>query len=330
MSTLSDVAREAKVSTITVSRVINTPDKVKPMTRDRVLRAMEKVQYVQNPVAKALVSKRVGIIDVYIPDSIDLSNPFVMHLIAGISESLSKNMYSFLIMRDRKREHRCDGYIVTGLLTDEIRQMHQYALERKRPMALFGHCDDPDIDCIDVDNIEGVRQITEYVLQRGHQNLIMVNVDEDKDYTRDRHTGFRRALEEAGHTKEAPSVYAENSVQGGYDAAVGILERADRPDAVICATDDIAIGVVRAVVDAGLRVPEDIAVTGYDGLGHHLMSNPAITTVQQPVYEIGRLLADTLLKRIQGEAGRKKQSIRPALLEGRSVSSTGEQTFFSV
>ncbi len=319
MSTLNDVAREAKVSTITVSRVINTPEKVKPMTRERVQRAMDKVHYVQNPVAKALVSKRVGIIDVYVPESIDLSNPFIMHLLVGISEELSRQMYSFLIIRDRKREHRCDGYIVTGLLKDEIHEMYQYALERKRPIALFGHTDNPEIDCIDVDNIEGVRMITEHILQKGHKNLAMINVDEAKDYTLDRYQGYLKALKEADNPSGERVLYAPNSVQGGYKAAQRILGEKKETTAIICATDVMAMGAIRAVNELGLRVPQDISVTGYDGLGHHLLSSPAITTVCQPVYEVGRLLAQTLLKRIRGEEGRVKQSLVPALFLEHSV-----------
>ncbi|HHV11922.1 MAG TPA: LacI family transcriptional regulator [Clostridiales bacterium] len=319
MSTLNDVAREAKVSTITVSRVINNPEKVKPITRERVQRAMDKINYVQNPVAKALVSKRVGIIDVYVPESIDLSNPFIMHLLVGISEELSKQMYSFLIIRDRKHEHRCDGYIVTGLLKDEIHEMYQYALERKRPIALFGHTDNEEIDCIDVDNIEGVRMITEYVLQNGHKNLAMINVNEEKDYTLDRYEGYCRALQEAGNPSGEHVMYAENSVQGGYEAALRILRENNETTAMICATDIMAIGAIRAVTELGLKVPQDISVTGYDGLGHHLLSSPAITTVCQPVYEIGRLLAQTLLKRIRGEERGVKQSLVPALFLEHSV-----------
>ena len=113
MSTLKDVARKAQVSPITVSRVINTPEKVKAETCERVLSSL---QYIPNVAAKNLVAKRSGIIDVFVPESIDLSNPFVMHFIAGISNVLSRRMYSFLILRDRSREHFCDGYIVTGLL----------------------------------------------------------------------------------------------------------------------------------------------------------------------------------------------------------------------
>ncbi|MDP3447592.1 MAG: LacI family DNA-binding transcriptional regulator, partial [Eubacteriales bacterium] len=158
---LEDVAVLAGVSTITVSRVINSPELVKPATREKVERALAELNYVQNPVARALASNKIGIIAVYIPASIDLTNPFVMHFVAGISEVLSNHVYSFLIRRELDNEHLCDGYIATGLLKDEVSRIYQYTHERKRPLALFGHNDNPDIDCIDVDNVAGARKVTE-------------------------------------------------------------------------------------------------------------------------------------------------------------------------
>ena len=138
MSTLKDVARKAQVSPITVSRVINTPEKVKAETCERVRRVMSSLQYIPNVAAKNLVAKRSGIIDVFVPESIDLSNPFVMHFIAGISNVLSRRMYSFLILRDRSREHFCDGYIVTGLLKNEI-LAHRHRIEKDKPNPIAIH-----------------------------------------------------------------------------------------------------------------------------------------------------------------------------------------------
>ena len=186
MATVKDVARAAGVSAITVSRVVNTPESVSPRTRARVEQAMAELHYVPNAAAKNLVTNRSGVVDVYVPESIDLSNPFVMHLIAGISKVLSEHMYSFLILRSRRREHRCDGYIVTGLLKDEINEFARYASERGRPVVLFGHTELPGVDCIDVDNVAGAKMGVEYLITLGHRNIAMINVDEDKDYTTDR------------------------------------------------------------------------------------------------------------------------------------------------
>lgn len=321
MATLKDVAEAAKVSMITVSRVINTPDKVKPATRQKIEKTMAALQYIPNVAAKNLVTKRAGVIDVYIPESIDLSNPFVMHLIAGISDTLSRHMYSFLILRNRGKEHFCDGYVVTGLRKHEIIDFYRYAKEHHRPVALFGHTDIPEVDCIDVNNVLGAKLATEYLVGKGHRKIVMINVDEDKDYTVDRLEGYQSVLREHEIPFSGDSiVYAANNVKGGYAAAESLL-KSQEFTGIFCATDTLALGAVKAVTEMGLKVPEDISIVGFDGLGHQLLTNPHITTVQQPIYEIGRMLAQALLDRINGEQDRITRLVEPMLLEEYSVSS---------
>lgn len=320
MATLKDVATAANVSMITVSRVINTPDIVKPATRRKIEKAMATLQYVPNVAAKNLATKRAGVIDVYIPNSIDLSNPFVMHFIAGISETLSKHMYSFLILRNREKEHICDGYVVTGLLKHEIIEFYQYAKEHSRPVALFGHTNIPEVDCIDVDNLAGAKMATEYLISQGHKKIVMINVNEDKDYTADRLEGYQVALQEHGIPVSNDSVvYAANDVKGGYAAAKDLLNSRNFT-AIFCATDTIALGASRAVTELGRKVPEDISIVGFDGLGHQLLTNPHITTVQQPIFEIGKMLAQALLNRINGDKDRTSELVEPTLIIGHSVS----------
>lgn len=318
---LEDVAKIAGVSTITVSRVINAPQLVKPATRAKVERALEELNYVQNPVARALASNKIGIIAVYIPASIDLTNPFVMHFVAGISEVLSKHVYSFLIRRELDNEHLCDGYIATGLLKDEVKQIYQYTNQRNRPLALFGHTENPDIDCVDVDNTAGAERITQLLLENGHRNIAMINVDEDKDYTVDRALGFRQALDEAGiSSASCPQIAAENNVEGGYGAMKRILADYPQCSAVFCATDTLAIGAANAIVKAGKKIPADLSLAGFDGLGHDLLVRPNVTTIHQPVYEIGMRLAETLIARLNGSTTRVKELIKPEIILRESIS----------
>ena len=320
MSTLNDVAKTAGVSPVTVSRVINTPSLVRDETLDRVKKAMAELHYIPNVAAKNLVTRRSSVIDVFVPENIDLSNPFVMHLLAGISEELSAHMYSFLILRNRKREHLCDGYIVTGLLKDEIRDFERYAAERNRPVALFGHTDLPDVDCIDVDNIAGGAMAAEHLIAQGHSRIAMINVSENKDYTIDRLAGYRNALKAHGlRADEALVVYGKNSVAGGGEAARQLLAQGGFT-AIFCATDTMAIGAAAAIAEAGFKIPGDISLVGFDGLGHQLLVTPRVTSVQQPVYQIGRMLAETLICRLEGGSGQKmSRLVAPILFEGESV-----------
>jgi LacI family transcriptional regulator len=319
MANIKDIAKAARVSAITVSRVINGREKVKTETKQRVKKIMTEMAYIPNMAAKNLVSKRTGIIDVYIPESIDLSNPFVMHFIAGISEVLSEQMYSFLIRRSLLKEHSCDGYIVTGLRTNEINDFYAYAQTRNRPIALFGHTAIAQVTCMDVDNVLGAVMVVNYLIQNHHTRIGLINVDEDKDYTLDRYIGFKKALDEAkiGGTDEFV-IKTANSVNGGNTAAKALLDRG-RFTALFCATDTIAIGAVNAIVEAGLRVPQDISIVGFDGLGHHLLTEPHITTVRQPVFEIGKRLAQVVVGRINGNDCRAEGLLPPELIPGKSV-----------
>lgn len=319
MATLKDVATAAKVSPITVSRVINTPELVKQGTRQRVQKIMAAMQYVPNVAAKNLVSKRSGIIDVFVPESIDLSNPFVMHFIAGISQVLSEHMYSFLILRNRNVEHYCDGYIVTGLLKNEINEFYRYAQERSRLVVLFGHTDIAQVDCIDVDNVAGAKIGTEYLIHKGHRSIGMVNVNENKDYTVDRLEGYKLALQENDLLFEEENIVnAVNDVNGGMVATMRLLNNS-RCTAIFCATDTIAIGAAKAIAEAGLKVPDDISLVGFDGLGHQLLAMPRVTTVQQPIYEMGMMLAQAMLDKLDRKTERISRLIAPVLIEEESV-----------
>lgn len=324
MATLKDVATKANVSPITVSRVINTPEKVKKETCERVRQVMSSLRYVPNTAAKNLVTKRSGMIDVFIPENIDLSNPFMMHFIAGISNVLSKRMYSFLILRNRSKEHFCDGYIVTGLVKHEIYAFQEYAQQHFRPIALFGHTELSDVDCIDVDNIVGARRIVEFLIKEGHKRIAMINVSENKDYTQERYIGYVTALQENGlPLDDALVIVSANSAEGGRKAALHLLSTTDCT-AIFCATDTMGIGACKAAAEKGLCIPKDLSLVGFDGLGHHLLATPNLTTVRQPVYEIGEKLAQTLLDRLDGKEERVRELIEPELIIGNSVTLPGK------
>lgn len=319
MATLKDVAKAAGVAPITVSRVINNQDTVKEKTREKVLKVMAEMQYIPNVAARNLITKRSHIIDVYIPEDIKLDNPFMLQLIAGVSEVLSEKMYSFLILRNRKQEHICDGYIVTGLLKDEIDSFYQYAKERNRPLVLFGHTTLHDVNCIDVDNVAGAKMAVEYLVKNGHKNIAMINVAENKDYTDDRMEGYRQALLQNGCVYDEENIiYSPNQVEDSAKATRALLEKGGF-SAIFCATDTIAIGVENAILEAGLRIPDDISVMGYDGLGHQLLATPKVTSVQQPVYQLGKMLARTLVEQLDGKPTRIAKLVEPVLLEGDSV-----------
>lgn len=323
MATLKDVAKVAGVAPITVSRVVNDPENVKEATRLRVQAVMKELRYVPNLAARSLAANRVGVIDVYIPEHLSLSNPFVMYLIAGISDTLSRKMYSFLILRDRSREHLCDGYIVTGLVRNEIREFAAYAAERDRPVVLFGHTESDGIDCVDVDNVQGSGMAVEHLIHLGHREIAMINVAEDKDYTDDRLDGYRTALEVAGIPyDESKVIYVPNSSEGGAQAVHRLMDQT-KFTAIFCATDTIGVGAAAELGRLGLSVPEDVSLMGFDGLGHNLLAAPTLTSIEQPVYEIGMILAKTLLDKLDGKKTQHNRLVMPKFLPGHSAVAPG-------
>lgn len=319
MKNLKDIAKAAEVSSITVSRVINTPDKVKPETKRRVEKILCDMGYTPNMAAKNLVSKRTGVIDVYVPEDIDLHSPFIMHFIAGISEVLSEELYSFLIKRSWKRNHSCDGYIVMGLLTEEIHDFYSRAQEKNLPVVLFGHTDIEEIACFDVDNLLGALIATNHLIQMGHRNIALINTDENKDYTVDRLQGYKNALSAAGLAFNPDlTIRTKNTVHGGNLGMKALMARGGFT-AVFCVTDLMAIGVMNALYETGMRIPEDMSIVGFDGLGFHHLTNPLLTTIRQPVFEIGKKLARIITRRIQEGNERITGFLPPELLPGKSV-----------
>jgi LacI family transcriptional regulator len=319
MKGLKDIAQAADVSMITVSRVINGSEKVKPETKKRIEEIMSSMAYLPNMAAKNLVARRSGVIDIYIPENLDLSDPFMMQFIVGVSETLSAHMYSFLIKRSWAKEHSCDGYIVTGLLANEIDDFYARAKARNLPVVLFGHTDIEEVDYFSVDDISGGMAAVNYLLQHNHTKIAIINSEEDKDYAIDRYLGYEKALHSAGIRVDPQLVLrTPNNAEGGKAAVKKLLENGEFT-AIFCAADPLAIGAINGLNEEGLRVPDDISIIGFDGLGRQFLADPLVTTMQQPVAQTGKILAETLIKRINGGKTRTTGFLQPELLPGKSV-----------
>lgn len=325
MSSLKDVAALAHVSPITVSRVINSPNIVSEKTRIKVEAAMKQLNYSINPVAQALVTKRTNVIDVYIPKYINISDQYVMQLIAGISDVLSQKAYSFRISRDLSQNLVSDGYIVSGLTDSELVEVIEYTNNLGKPMVLFGHTENKMIDYIDVDNFTGAKNMTNYLLKKGHKKINFLNVtfEDDVSFPKDRLAGYQAALKEQGIKYEPSRVfYSDNGFESGYHRALKILENRGDETAYFCASDSLALGMIQACKELGLKVPEDLSIVGFDGFGQELMTYPNITTVQQPIFYVGRLLAEALIERIHDRQKEAHQEmIVPIILEGGTIKS---------
>lgn len=311
---MKDVAERAGVSLITVSRVLNYPDKVKEETRQRVEKAVKELNFIPNFTAKALAENKTRSVYLYIPQDFPISDPFSMNLIAGIMEKLSEKQYSLQITRELDIPQKCDGIILMGLKDYEYDKLDK---KINVPYVLFGK-GDSSMNWIDIDNYNGAYEMTTYLINQGHRNIGFLKIDEDIRYAVDRFEGYKDALIDNG-LNISNIEYADNSEHGGYVATKALL-KCKNITAVFSSTDIMALGSGRAIKEQGLSIPHDISVVGFDGLLFDLIAEEPLSTVKQPINLAGKNLADLLIKTINNPNRRFEQTlIKPELIIRKSV-----------
>lgn len=317
MATIVDLAKKTGFSTMTVSRAFNSPDKVKAETRNAILAAAEEINFHPNNVARSLARKCTNIVFVYIPEGLSATEQFTSQTVTAIGERLGKHGYSFLLSRKLPSGESFDGVIMMGMSNDEEREIIG-AKNISKPLVLYGNSDD-FASWVDVDNYSGEKFAVEYLLNKGHRNVCAIGAPQNMHYAEERLCAYRDCMASAGiSVSEDMIAIGEANEEGGYGCTLRLLKKGAKPDAIVCATDTMAIGCLRALKENGLRVPEDIAVVGFDGFGHENVANPKLTTVKQPLFEAGATLADTLIGLMQGEEN-KRLKILPKLLIGESA-----------
>lgn len=299
MATINDIARLTGFSPMTVSRVFNNPEKVKPKTREIIMRVVEEQDFHPNNVASSLARKCTNIIFVYIPKGLFATEQFVSQTVTAIGERLGERGYSFLLSRELPRGEGFDGMIMMGLSHDEEREILK-AKSVSKPVVLYGNSDDFPA-WVDVDNYRGARLAAEHLISHGHRSIALIGAPQKMRYAEERLNGYLDCLSEHGlSTDGRMTVIGEANEQGGYLCATELLDRGIKADAIACATDTMAIGCIRALKERGISVPDEISVVGFDGFGHENIITPRLTTVRQPLFEVGVKLADTLISILEG------------------------------
>lgn len=316
MAAMKDVAKASGVSLITVSRVINTPDIVAEATRLKVEKAMNELGFLPNHAAKALAENSTRTIHLYVPRNVVISEPFMMNLIAGVSEELSNAYYLFLIRRELEFSQRCDGIIVMGL---DLNEENVFVDKLRVPIILFGKTD-RDIDCVDVDNYRGALMMTEHIISKGHERIGFLMLKTKQRYAYERLEGYKQALLNNDIRFDENLVrYVEFSEQDSYQKACELMT-AETPTSVFCCNDLFAVGAFRAAEKLKLKIPNDVSIAGFDGLVFDLIPKVPLTTVRQPVYETGKILAGRLLQRLKNpQLPYEKNYIVPELVIRESV-----------
>jgi LacI family transcriptional regulator len=304
---IKEVAKLSGVSRSTVSRVINNDPNVKESTRARVLEVIRKVNYRPNSVARGLASGRMRIIGLVLPmaQASLFTDPYYPGLIQGITMVCNAKDYSVMIWlanqeQERSKIHHVatdsflDGVIIASYLIDD--PILETLTKSKMPFLLIGrHPSKNDLNYVDSDNLRGAREAVKYLLQLGRRRIATITGPKNMIAGIDRLEGYKSAFRERGLQFD-PNLIVEGDFteSGGYNGMMRLI--AHNPDAVFAASDSMALGALRALNDSGRRVPEDVALIGFDDLPSAAHFDPPLTTVRQNIPKMGQLAAETLVQ----------------------------------
>ncbi|MFJ9427085.1 LacI family DNA-binding transcriptional regulator [Streptomyces sp. NPDC101249] len=325
--TIKTVAARAGVGRTTVSRVVNGSDLVSADARARVLAAIKELNYVPNSVARGLVTNRTDAVALVIPESESRlgSEPFFAALIRGVSGALAetRTQLQLMLVRDRAERdqltdtvaaRRVDGVLLVSVhARDQLPAMLE---EMGLPTVLAGRRDAGErLSYVDSDNAGGAAAAVRHLLGRGRGRIATITGPLDMDVGRSRLEGWRAAHEEAGAAAAAELVEAGDfTEEGGGRAMRLLLERRPDLDAVFAASDLMAVGALAELRRQGRRVPDDVAVIGFEDsiLARH--TDPPLTTVRQPVEELGRTMARILTDITRHGAPRQQMTLPTELV----------------
>ncbi len=328
MPTLHDVAKRAGVSPMTVSRVVNGSDAVSPRLRERVERALAETGYMPNTLARSLRARRTDTIALLLPD---MTNPFFTTLAHGVEAAAREAGLTMILANSDEREdeerrlaqlllqRQVDGILVvpSGSGADTIRlcREHEVAcVAVDRPPA------DPDVDVVRADAEGGAHQLGRLLVGLGHRRIVILTGPASVPTAADRVAGFRRAVVAEAGLDEPLVVHGAFTIESGREMALRVMPADPRPSAVFAANNFIAIGVLHALDELGIRVPEDVAVVGFDDLPEAMVTFPFLTVVAQPAFEIGRQSVGALLARLADPDAPPRHVVLPTQLVVRRSS----------
>ncbi len=320
MTNIRAVSKLAGVSVATVSRALQKPDMVSDATREKVKKAVEEAGYKPNMMARNFRSKKSFSIMVLVPD---VSNPFFGRVISAIQHEARARKHNVILGNtmgkiDLERElahllltNQTDGIIQLSSrypLSDEDR-----AAAKSQPIVNCCECvDDDSMPTIQLDNSGAAKAMTEHLVELGHKRIGVIAGPEASPLTTARLEGHMAALKAHSISADQSLIMAgDYSLASGKAAAESLLALTTRPSAIFCCNDEMAIGALHAIREAGLKVPEDISVTGFDDLEFASYTSPALTTVAQPSAAFGAHAISTLFDIMAGLKTQERHLVLP-------------------
>jgi LacI family transcriptional regulator len=318
MPTMKEVALAAEVSTATVSHVINGTRHVREEVRQRVFETMERLNYQPNAVARGLRTKRTQFLALVIPD---ITNPFFTDLARGFQDAADQQNYVVVVCNtdralnrelrflDMLRQQRVDGLVLNPakVTTKDLKSQ----LKDQVAVVLIGsQIDDPNFDLVMVDNVQGGFDAVLHLIELGHRRIGLVVGERTTSSGLLRYQGYRRVLERYGLPHE-DQLITEGSFtyEGGYECMHRLLALPEIPTAVFATSDVMALGAMAAIEEAGLTIPGDISLIGFDDIPEVARSRPRLTTIAQPRYQMGWESARVLINRIENGSSLPRQRI---------------------
>lgn len=325
--TIYDVAREANVSMATVSRVVNGNPNVKPATRKKVKEVIDRLGYRPNAVARGLASKKTTTVGVIIPD---ISNVIFAELARGIEDIATMYKYNIILSNSDQNKDKelhllntmlgkqVDGIVfMSGNITDE----HVEEFKKSPvPIVLAGSITDTEqIPSVNIDYEQATYDAISQFIEKGHKDIgIVIGPLYEPINKEEKLKGYERALQEAGlEYRDEFVVEGDYTYDSGMDAFEKMLELDKKPTAIFVGSDEMAIGVIQGAADQGYNVPNDFEVISSDNTKLALMVRPQLTTIVQPLYDIGAVSMRLLTKLMNKEEVTEQKVILPHRIENR-------------
>ena len=329
MATIYDIAKRANVSAMTVSRVINNTGRVSEKTRTKVKKVMEEMHYIPNSVARCLVTQESKILSLLITD---ITNPFFTTMARGAEDAAMRHGYRLMFGNSDESFAKEKDYVemilsmrVDGVLFspsgDRSREHLEWLTRQNVPFVLLDR-EVPGVECDAVlgDSRIGAQQVVREMIRCGHRRIALVNGSQDVSTARERQAGYTDALQEAG-IQYNDQLVMETSYLGEHrplslahwmDLAPG-----QRPTAIFAANNMLALSVLKAVREMGLRVPEDLSLACFDDFGWAEEANPFFSVASQPSYEFGEKGIQLLLERIKNQDVPPRRIVLPCSVHMR-------------
>lgn len=327
---IKEVAELAGVSIATVSRCMNTPGKVTERTRQKVLDAIAQTGYAPNTLAQSFRRGSTKRIMIVLPS---IGDPFFTAIMRGVRKAARASGYSVVIDETEFNTMTADevGRMLVSRQTDGIILIGSVSpfgldilsVQDRRRLPIVVGCekvspDLADLASVSIDNAAAARDATNYLISQGHKRIGMIHGQESSLLTKDRELGYREAMQEAAlEIEDGWAVEGQMSIAGAREATRDLLGHPSPPTAIFCANDEMAIGCLHEIKAAGLRVPDDVSVMGFDDIRYAEVTDPPLTTIGQPAEQIGELVMYRICRRI--EEGRADGNNEPEIVPHKLI-----------